>query len=119
MKQLDLPWGDENWRFTLAASGETTNRRLTLAPIQGGGNERQALLESSFVEARSPSLSPQRRLLTAAEVAHFLSISTRQVWRLADSGTLPGRVKLGHLTRWRQDVIEKWVAAGCPAKRQR
>jgi len=103
----------------MGVPGETTNRHLALAPMQGVGNERLALFESSVVEARSPSLSIQRRLLTAAEVAHFLNISTRQVWRLADSGTLPGRVKLGRLTRWRLDAIEKWIAAGCPSKRLR
>ena|SRR5262249_27224481 len=101
----------------LATSSEITSSRLSLVPVQRQENERPASFE--LVEAGSPFRSVQRGLLKATEVAHFLNISSRQVWRLASSGTLPGRVKLGRLIRWRRDVIEKWVAAGCPAKRQR
>jgi predicted DNA-binding transcriptional regulator AlpA len=115
VKQFDLLGDDENRRCMLAAS-EIASSRLSLVPIQRQGNEQPAAFD--FAEAGSFFRSIQRGLLKAAEVAHFLNISSRQVWRLASSGTLPGRVKLGRLTRWRRDVIEKWIAAGCP-KRQR
>ena len=115
MKQFELLGNDENWRL-LADSSEITSSRLSLVPIQGQENRRPVAFD--FAEAGSFFRSIQRGLLKAVEVAHFLNISSRQVWRLASSGTLPGRVKLGRLTRWRRDVIEKWVAAGCP-KRQR
>src|SRR5262245_25604986 len=101
----------------LATSSGITSSRLSLVPIQGQENGRPAAFD--FAEAGSFFRSIQRGLLKAAEVAHFLNISSRQVWRLASSGTLPGRVKLGRLTLWRRDVIEKWVAEGCPAKRRR
>ena len=57
-------------------------------------------------------ITPQ--LLTAQQIATLLAISKRQIWRLADRGVLPGRITIGRLTRWRKDLINKWVAAGCP-----
>ena len=60
-----------------------------------------------------------QQLLRAADVSRLLNISKRQVYRLADAGHLPGRVKLGKLTRWDREAIEKWIKAGCPVKQQR
>jgi excisionase family DNA binding protein len=61
-------------------------------------------------------MTVETQLLTATQVAAVLSISKRQVWRLADSGILPGKVHVGRLARWRKDAIDKWIAAGCPNK---
>ena len=61
----------------------------------------------------------QAQLLTADQVAGMLNISKRQVWRLADSGILPGRVRLGRLARWRRDAVEKWISEGCPTRTRR
>jgi excisionase family DNA binding protein len=58
-------------------------------------------------------------LLTASQVASMLSVSRRQVWRLASAGILPGRVKIGKLVRWRRDEIERWIVKGCPRRQRR
>ena len=47
------------------------------------------------------------RLLSVAEVAGMLTISTREVWRRADSGELPEPLRLGARTRrWLREEIE-------------
>lgn len=57
------------------------------------------------------------KLLKVSEVAHRLNISTREVWRRADSGELPRPVKLGPRTRrWPPEEIEAVIEK---AKRQR
>ena len=57
------------------------------------------------------------KLLKVSEVATRLSISTREVWRRADSGALPRPIRLGPRTsRWPSEEIEAVVER---AKRQR
>lgn len=52
----------------------------------------------------------QARLLSVAEVARMLTISTREVWRRADSGELPRPVRLGRRTRrWPREEIEEVI----------
>lgn len=53
-------------------------------------------------------------LLTVDAVAALLSVSTRTVRRMADSGQMPRPVRLASLIRWRRDDVEQWLAAGCP-----
>lgn len=49
-------------------------------------------------------------LLNAAGVAQVLSVSERQVERLASSGELPAPVRLGgRCVRWRVREIEQWI----------
>ncbi len=48
----------------------------------------------------------EARYISAAEVAKFLSISLRQVWRLAAEGRLPPPVKIGRSSRWDRRQIE-------------
>jgi len=55
-------------------------------------------------------------LLTAEAVGHVLSISTRQVWRLAASGQLPAPVRLGRRSRWRLAELMQWIGAGLPPR---
>jgi excisionase family DNA binding protein len=57
-----------------------------------------------------------QQLLTAETIAEMLGISKRQVWRMASGGQLPRRVKLGRLTRWRRDDVQRWIDAGCPKR---
>ena len=53
-------------------------------------------------------------MLTVNQVAKMLNCSTRTIYRLTDLGRMPRPVKLNSLVRWPRDVIERWVAAGCP-----
>lgn len=58
-----------------------------------------------------------RSLLSVAEVAEILSISTREVWRRADAGGLPRPIRLGARTRrWLRPEIEAVIEK---AKRER
>ncbi|MFO8007034.1 MAG: helix-turn-helix domain-containing protein [Candidatus Brocadiia bacterium] len=53
-------------------------------------------------------------MMTVQDVAEALQCSARTVYRLADSGRMPRPVKLGALVRWPRQVIEQWIADGCP-----
>ncbi|MFO8006214.1 MAG: helix-turn-helix domain-containing protein [Candidatus Brocadiia bacterium] len=53
-------------------------------------------------------------MMKVQDVAKALNCSTRTVYRLADSGRMPRPVKLGALVRWPRQVIEQWIADGCP-----
>ena len=52
-------------------------------------------------------------LLTVADMARLLGISTRSVWRLTRAGRCPKPVRLGRATRWRRREVEAWVSEGC------
>ncbi len=56
-------------------------------------------------------------LLDVRQVAALLGVSTRTVYRLADSGLMPRPVRLGALVRWPRAAVEEWIAAGCPSCR--
>lgn len=43
--------------------------------------------------------------------------SVKHVDRLADSGRMPGKIKLGALVRFRRSEIVEWIAKGCPRVR--
>jgi len=58
-----------------------------------------------------PESSP---LLTAKQVATWLQISERTLWRMRSAGQLPAPLRVGGTVRWRRDAIAIWLAAGCP-----
>lgn len=53
-------------------------------------------------------------LLTVRDVARWLRISTRQVWRLLSGGKLPRPLRLGGAVRWQGEELRRWLSAGCP-----
>ena len=53
------------------------------------------------------------RLVDVRVIAARLSLSTRQVWRLADSGSMPNALYIGRSRRWREREINQWIANGC------
>ena len=61
----------------------------------------------------SPDLSV---LIDARELAAMLAISVPTVWRMRESGRLPGPLRLtAQCVRWRRADIDSWLAAGCPS----
>lgn len=56
-------------------------------------------------------------LISIRQVAEILGCSTRHIQRLADGGKMPKPIRLGSLLRWPRQVIEEWVASGCPTCR--
>jgi len=59
------------------------------------------------------------KLLDMRTVADIFGCSPRHIYRITDAGRIPAPVKLGALVRWPRAAIEEWIAAGCPACRQR
>ncbi|MBL9082139.1 MAG: helix-turn-helix domain-containing protein [Planctomycetales bacterium] len=53
-------------------------------------------------------------LLTAKQVAAWLQISERSLWRMRSAGQLPAPLRLGGAVRWRREELAAWLAAGCP-----
>lgn len=56
----------------------------------------------------------ERELLGVRDVAHLLGVSARSVWRMRDSGAMPGAVKVLGSVRWRVSDLRQWIADGCP-----
>lgn len=53
-------------------------------------------------------------LLTVRDVARWLRISTRQVWRLLSGGKLPRPLRLGGAVRWQGEELRRWLSERCP-----
>jgi predicted DNA-binding transcriptional regulator AlpA len=65
------------------------------------------------------SREPRCLVLTAAEVAKLLGISTRHLWACHASGKLgPRPVSLGRSKRWRLAEVQDWLEAGAPNREQ-
>jgi excisionase family DNA binding protein len=60
------------------------------------------------------TLTELARMLDVGAVALMLDVSSRHVYRLADSGKMPRPVKLGGAVRWDRRTIETWIDSGCP-----
>ncbi len=53
-------------------------------------------------------------MLTSNEVARLLKISMRTLWRMHSRGSMPKAIRIGGVVRWSSEVIQKWIADGCP-----
>ena len=58
--------------------------------------------------------SQEPLLVSAAEFARLLQVSTRTLWRQLSAGQIPKPVRFGGTVRWRLEEIRKWIAEGCP-----
>ena len=56
-------------------------------------------------------------LVTPDQLAGWLQVSKRSLWRLKSDGQLPPPIRLRKAVRWRVSDIEAWLVAGCPAWR--
>ncbi len=57
-------------------------------------------------------------LLSVETVAMMLDCSPSHVRRMSDAGEFPKPVKVGRLTRWREDTIAEWIKKGCKPLRK-
>lgn len=73
---------------------------------------------SNSSPAIDPDLSENSALLDVKQVAAKLRCSPRHVYRLSDRGAMPPPVRLGGLVRWPNDLIDRWIAQGCPAQQR-
>lgn len=58
-------------------------------------------------------------LVSLPQILARVRCSRRHFLRLVDRGSAPSPVRLGALLRWPQQVIEDWIAKGCPAREPR
>jgi len=50
----------------------------------------------------------KKEVMTAEELAEYLSFSKNWIYRKAEAGELPG-IKLGNRWRFKKSVIDKWL----------
>ena len=78
--------------------------RVTEAEPKGVGGV------SSKPEAEKP-------LIDVKEFAAKLGCCPKHIRRMADAGRCPPSIQLGGLHRWNRQVVDDWIAAGCPVVR--
>jgi len=54
------------------------------------------------------------RLLQKKETASKVGFSTRTLDRKIADGLFPAGIKIGASVRWRESVVDQWIADGCP-----
>lgn len=55
-------------------------------------------------------------LLDVKDASALCNVSRSAWYKLSSSGKVPRPVKIGRLTRWRRDELERWIAADCPPR---
>ncbi len=55
-------------------------------------------------------------LMNVQDVARELRVSSRHIWAMLSKGAIPAPLRAGRAVRWRRDDIERWIAAGMPAR---
>jgi len=57
-------------------------------------------------------------LMTAEDLADALRVSQRGLRKMRAAGDVPlPNNHFGRSPRWRRDLIQRWIAAGCPKRR--
>jgi hypothetical protein len=56
----------------------------------------------------------QPGMLNPQQLAAKLGVAKRTISYWNDAGRLPGFVSVYGLRRWRTDIIDAWIADGCP-----
>jgi len=51
-----------------------------------------------------------KKLMSQDTLANRLDVSIWTVWKLRKLGVLPPAVRIGKSLRWREEVIESWIA---------
>ena len=63
-------------------------------------------------------LRERRSAITVPELAGILSVSTRQLYKLAESNRIPN-FKIGTSVRFDPEAIREWLQERAPAQRRR
>ncbi len=109
--QLSITLGDDAARTIAELLGPVLRRAIS--PDGARSREAESPDRRSFSNAE-PGTSDRATLIGYKEVAKLLNVSHRHVVRMAESGEMPPPVRLGRRVRWSVQVIEKWIADGCP-----
>lgn len=75
-------------------------------------------VSAAGTDASGNRAAPSAALLDVESFAGLLGVSTRHVRRLVDAGKAPQPVRLGGCVRWPRNVVEAWLADGCPTIRR-
>ena len=89
------------------------------APVRPAG-ERNQLVGAAWVRVHgSAGAKPaaEKPLIDVKEFAAKLGCSLKHIRRMADAGRCPPSIQLGSLRRWNRQVVDDWIAAGCPVVR--
>ena len=90
------------------------------APSRPAGEVNQ-LVGPAWVRVRgSAGAKPaaEKPLIDVKEFAAKLGCSLKHIRRMADAGRCPPPIQLGGLRRWNRQVVDDWIAGGCPVVRQ-
>jgi predicted DNA-binding transcriptional regulator AlpA len=82
-------------------------------PCDAAGNDGDCICENdpaAILRCPSHSLTV---LVTASQLAGWLQVSKRSLYRLRSAGQLPEPVRLGGTVRWRAADLEAWLASDC------
>jgi predicted DNA-binding transcriptional regulator AlpA len=89
------------------------------APVRPAGEVNQ-LVGATWVRVHgSADAKPiaEKPLIDVKEFAAKLGCCPKHIRRMADSGRCPPSIQLGGLRRWNRQVVNDWIAAGCPVVR--
>lgn len=89
------------------------------APVRPAGEVNQ-LVGATWVRVHgSAGAKPaaEKPLIDVKEFAAKLGCCPKHIRRMADSGRCPPSIQLGGLRRWNRQVVDDWIAAGCPVVR--
>jgi excisionase family DNA binding protein len=66
---------------------------------------------SETLTAAAPEPSTGPATYTVPDIAQLAKASERHIWRLADAGKIPGRIRgLGRLVRFSRAAVDAWLA---------
>lgn len=77
----------------------------------------EAELEVGGCAISSPT-AERPPLIDVKEFAAKLGCCPKHIRRMSDSGRCPPSIRLGGLRRWNRQVVDDWIAGGCPVVRQ-
>ncbi|NQW48510.1 MAG: helix-turn-helix domain-containing protein [Planctomycetes bacterium] len=89
------------------------------APVRPAGEVNQ-LVGATWVRVHGSADAKQvaeKPLIDVKEFAAKLGCCPKHIRRMADSGRCPPSIQLGGLRRWNRQVVNDWIAAGCPVVR--
>lgn len=90
------------------------------APVRPAGEVNQ-LVGATWVRVHGSDDSKpaaEKPLIDVKEFAAKLGCCPKHIRRMADSGRCPPSIQLGGLRRWNRQVVNDWIAAGCPVVRR-
>jgi len=58
--------------------------------------------------------APVHRVISLVELANHFQLTSRGILKMVDAGNFPEPIRVGRRLRWRVDLLNQWIEAGCP-----